>query len=170
MNKSSTPWHHVGHIMQRAEQQFTLPQNTKTLPLDNSPRAAGAKRLAKTSRRAVHMASSSYRLLPRVPLKVTLFARLMPESGASIVARLPPLWRSSHRMTSQAARSPKVVCQERNGEKKQKTNQTHIMSRAAEPFVHLQEKISDSFPVRNTTDGRTIALSSTSAVLMAVWV
>lgn len=40
--------------------------------LDNSPRAAGAKRLAKTSRRAVHMASSSYRLLPKVPVEVSL--------------------------------------------------------------------------------------------------
>lgn len=33
----------------------------------DSPSAAGAKRLARTSRRAVHMASSSYRPLPKVP-------------------------------------------------------------------------------------------------------
>lgn len=51
-------------------------------------RAAGVKRLAKTSRRAVHMASSSDRLLPGVPLLFSLSAQPVPESGPSTVTLL----------------------------------------------------------------------------------
>lgn len=76
----------------------------------HSPRAAGAKRLAKTSRRAVHMASSSYRLLPKVPDEVSLFAGECP-SRVSLLRHRSLHYDTSHRITSPAPLVPNVVCE-----------------------------------------------------------
>lgn len=70
----------------KAVQQLVPPQKTRAA--EDSPRAAGVKRLAKTSRRAVHMASSSDRLLPGVPLLFSLSAQPVPESAPSTVTLL----------------------------------------------------------------------------------
>lgn len=79
-------WRHVGRV--------GAATSARSGTLTNSPRAAGAKRLARTSRRAVHMASSSYRPLPQVPLTQYWRSRgwgcLLPGTVPSTVTLLTP--------------------------------------------------------------------------------
>lgn len=126
--------------IKKAVRQLVPPQKTRAA--EDSPRAAGVKRLAKTSRRAVHMASSSDRLLPGVPLLFSLSAQPVPVSAPSTVTLLA--W--EERSGCSPAKS-RLLGEET--EKKQTQIKTHF-SGTAEAFVHLQAKTSDSSPFLKT--------------------
>lgn len=148
----------------------------------NSPSAAGAKRLARTSRRAVNMASSSsssYRPLLKVPDKFSTqcFAGKCP-------SWVLPLWhRSLHCATlptgpQQALmlgfQMPSKVCQKQNNNKK--TTCLWAEQKTGSKWGLGSQKTSWwtigllSFPVRSAADGCPWLYKSLCTALMALWV
>lgn len=67
----------------------------------------------------------------------SVFCWRMPESGASFMARLPPLWRSSRGIESPVALLPNVVCQKR----KRKRRETPMLAeQLSSLFIYRKKK------------------------------